>query len=68
MHLLELTERGSHPGGWILEVVALQSDLLIGAGKGAQEGNETDVRCVRGRTSGDGVVGDAKSTLVVRLV
>ena len=39
-----------------------------GEGKGAQEGNEPDVRCVRGRASGDGVVGDAKSALVVRLV
>jgi hypothetical protein len=66
VHQLELAERGGHPGGWILEVVARQPDLLSGAGKGAQEGNEPGVRCVRGRASG--VVGDAKSALVVRLV
>ncbi len=61
-------QRGGHPGGGILEVVALQPDLLSGAGKGAQEGKEPGVRCVHGRVSGDGVAGDAKSALVVRLV
>ncbi len=61
-------QRGGHPGGGILEVVARQTDLLIGAGKGAQEGKEPGVRCLRGRESGDGVAGDAKSALVVRLV
>jgi hypothetical protein len=68
VHLLELAEREGNPGGWILEVVARQPDLLSRAGKGAQEGIEPGVRCVRGRASGDGVVGDAKSALVVRLV
>jgi hypothetical protein len=31
VHLLELAEaeRGGHPGGWILEVVARQPDLLV---------------------------------------
>jgi hypothetical protein len=66
VHLFELAERGGHPGGWILEVLARQSDLVNWAGKGAQEGNEPVVHCVRERTSGDGVVGDAKSALVVR--
>ena len=61
-------QRGGHPGGGILEVVARQPDLLSGAGKGAQEGKEPGVRCVRGSESGDGVAGDAKSALVVRLV
>jgi hypothetical protein len=41
---------------------------LSRAGKGAQEGNKPGVGRVRGRASGDGVVGDAKSALVVRLV
>jgi hypothetical protein len=41
---------------------------LSRAGKGAQKGNEPGARRVRGRASGDGVVGDAKSALVVRLV
>jgi len=70
VHLLELAERGGHPGGWILEVVALQPDLLRRAGKCAQEGNKPGVRRVCGRVSGDGVVccWDAKSALVVRLV
>jgi hypothetical protein len=68
VHLLELAERGGHPGGWILEVVARQTDMLSRAGKGAQEGNKPGVRRVRGRASGDGVVGEAKSALVVRLV
>jgi hypothetical protein len=68
VHLLELAERGGNPGGWILEVDARQPDLLSRAGKGAQEGNKPGVRRVRGRASGDGVVGDAKSALVVRLV
>ena len=67
MHVLELAE-GAHPGGCILEVVARQPDLLSRAGKGAQEGKEPGVRCVRGHASGDDVVGDAKSALVVRLV
>jgi hypothetical protein len=67
VHLLWLAEGGGHPGGWILEV-ALQPHLLSRAGKGAQEGNEPGVRRVCGRASGDGVVGDAKSALVVRLV
>jgi hypothetical protein len=65
LHLLELAERGGHPGGWILEVVARQPDLLSWAGKGAQEDNKPGVRRVRGSTSGDGVVGDSKSSLVV---
>ena len=68
MHTLELPERGNVPGGWILEVVARQPDVLSRAGKGAQESNEPGIRCVRGRASGDGVDGDAKSALVVRLV
>jgi hypothetical protein len=68
VHQLELAERGGHPGGWILEVVARQPDLLSRAGKGAQEGKEPGVRRVCGRTSGDGGVGEAKSALVVRLV
>ena len=41
VHLLELAERWGNPGGWILEVVARQPDLLSRAGKGAQEGNKT---------------------------
>ena len=45
-----------------------QPDLLSRAGKGAQEGNKPGVRRVRGRASCDGVVGNAKSALVVRLV
>ena len=61
MHLLEVAERGGHSGGWILEVVAQQPDLLSRVGKGAQEGNKPGVSRVRGRASGDGVVGDAKS-------
>jgi len=68
LHLLEVAERGGHSGGWILEVVARQPDLLSRVGKGAQEGNKPGVSRVRGRASGDGVVGDAKSALVVRLV
>ena len=68
MHLLELAERGGHPGGWILEVVAGQPDLLSWAGKGAQEGNKRGIFCVCCITTGDGVVGDAKSVLVVQLV
>ena len=68
MHLLELTERGGHPGGWILEVVGRQPDLLSKADQGAQEGNEPGVCSVHWLASGDGVVGDAKSDLVVRLV
>ena len=68
VHLLELAERWGNPGGWILEVVARQPDLLSRAGKGAQEGNKPGVRRVRGRASCDGVVGNAKSALVVRLV
>ena len=68
MQLLYLAKRGGHPGGGILEVVARQPDLLSAAGKGAQEGKEPGARCVRGRASGEGVVGDAKSALVVRLV
>ncbi len=68
MHLLKLTERGWHPGGWILEVVGRQPDLLSKTGKGAQEGNKPGVCRVSGLASGDGVVGDDKSALVVRLV
>jgi hypothetical protein len=68
VHLLQLAQRGGRPGGWILEVVARQPDLLSRAGKGAHEGNKPGVRRVRGRASGDGVVGDAKSALVARLV
>jgi hypothetical protein len=39
VHKLKLEQRGGVPGGWILEIVARQSDLLIRAGKGAEEGN-----------------------------
>ncbi len=49
MHKLKLTQRGGIPGGWILEIVALQSDLLSRAGKGAEEGNNPVV----GRVSYD---------------
>ena len=60
MHVLELAERGGNLGRWILEVSARQPDMLSRAGKGAQECNKPSVRRVRGRVSGDGVVGDAK--------
>ena len=30
MHTLELPERGNVPGGWILEIVARQPDMLEG--------------------------------------
>jgi hypothetical protein len=43
VHLLQLAERGGDPGGWILEVVARQPDLLSMAGRGAQEGNKPGV-------------------------
>ena len=52
----------------------LESDLLSRGCKGAEEGNKpgicrtTQRGCVRGRASGDYVVGDAKSALVVGLV
>jgi hypothetical protein len=68
VHTLELAERGCSPCGWILEVVARQPDLLSRAGKGAQEGNKPGVGGVCCRMACNGVVGDAKSALVVRLV
>ena len=51
MHTLKLAERGGVPGGWILEIVARQPDLLSRAGKGAEEGNKPGV----GRTTQRGV-------------
>jgi hypothetical protein len=38
---------GGIQGGWIMEIVARQPDLLSRAGKGAQEGNKPGV----GRTT-----------------
>ena len=68
VHTLELAERGGVLGGWIPEIVVRQPDMLSRAGKGAQECNKPSVRRVRGRVSGDGVVGDSQPALVVRLV
>jgi hypothetical protein len=65
---LLLAERGGIPGGWILEIVARQPDLLSRAGKGAQQGNKPGVGCVLCCFPCDCVVGNAKSALVVQLV
>jgi hypothetical protein len=47
VHTLKLAERGGVPGGWILEIVARQPDLLSRAGKGAEEGNKPGVGRLR---------------------
>ena len=68
MHKLKLSQRGGVPGGWILEIVARQSDLLSRAGKGAEEGNNPVVGRIRRSVPCNDVVGDAKSALAVGLV
>ena len=68
MHTLELAERGGVLGGWILEIVVRQPDMLSRAGKGAKEGKTPGVGRIRRSVPCNDVVGDAKSALVVGLV
>ena len=65
---LERAEGGGIPGGGVLDVVAWQPDLLSRACKGAQEGNKPGIGRVGGSVTGDGVVGDTKTALVVQLM
>ena len=68
VHTLELAERGGVLGGWILEIVVRQPDMLSRAGKGAKEGKTPGVGRIRRSVPCNDVVGDAKSALVVGLV
>ena len=68
MQTLERAEGGGIPNGGVLDVVAWQPDLLSRACKGAQEGNKPGVGRVGGIVTGDGVVGDTKTALVMRLM
>ena len=68
MQALERAEGGSIPCVGVLDVVAWQPDLLSRACKGAQEGNKPGVGRVGGSVTGDGVVGDTETDLVMRLM
>jgi hypothetical protein len=68
MQVLERANGRDDPSGGILEVVARQPYLLIRAGESAQEGHKVGVGSVSCRVPRDSVVGDAKASLVVRLV
>ena len=61
VHTLELAERGGVLGGWILEIVVRQPDMLSRAGKGAKEGKTPGVGRIRRSVPCNDVVGDAKS-------
>ncbi len=65
---LSVQRGGGIPGGGVLDVVAWQPDLLSRACKGAQEGNKPGVGRVGGSVTGDGVVGDTETALVMRLM
>jgi hypothetical protein len=65
---LERAEGGGIPGGGVLDVVAWQPDLLSRACKGAHEGNKPGIGRVGGSVTGDGVVGDTGTALVMRLM
>ncbi len=68
MQALERAEGGGIPCGGVLDVVAWQPELLSRACQGAQEGNKPGVGRVGGSVTGDGVVGDTKTALFVRLM
>ena len=68
MQVLERAKGRDAPSGGILDVVTRQPYLLSRAGESAQEGHEPGVGRVCCRVPRDSVVGDAESSLVVRLV
>ena len=68
MQVLERAKGRDAPSGGILDVVTRQPYLLSRAGESAQEGHKTGVGRVCCRVPRDSVVGDAESSLVVRLV
>jgi hypothetical protein len=59
---------GGIPGGWILEVVARQPDLLRRGGKGDPESNKPGVGRKGRSVPCNDVVGESETALFVRLV
>ena len=66
--MLERAKGRDTPSGGILDVVAWQPYLLSRAGESAQEGDKPGFGRVCCGVPRESVVGDAKSSLVVRLV